>query len=91
MSAVIDDIRTMIEEDATPEEYQILIDSIIDEPYVSVYDRRSADIIKGWEREADRRKAIEDQLPKIGPEVLGRLAYINFKNNVATLKREGII
>ena len=90
MVAVIDNIREMIKEDATPEEYQALMDGV-DEPYVSVYDRRSADIVKGWEREAERRKAKEDVLPKVSPEVLGRLAYEKFKQNVDNFKKRGIV
>lgn len=87
---IIDDIRDMIAEDATPEEYQRLVDSM-DEALETVYERRSRVIVEGWEAEHDRRKSIEKSLPVVTPEVLGSLAYGHFKRNVDLLKREGII
>lgn len=65
--------------------------TIIKERRVSEYERRSALILKGWERTAERRKAAEALLPKTTAEERGHKAYMDYKNNVDILRAEGII
>jgi hypothetical protein len=82
--SIVNDIRNRIAEDATLEEYQVLIDSI---DSMGVYERRGKAIVKKWEGECERRKAVEDKLPKVTAEVAGRLVFEEFKNSIDILTK----
>jgi hypothetical protein len=85
---IVNDIRRQIAEDATLEEYQALIEGVgLLRPTMSTYERRGKEVIKKWEGEVERRKAIEDKFLKVTPEVAGRLVFEQFSNSIDILKK----
>jgi hypothetical protein len=80
MVARVNNIRDQIRQDATPEEYDALINSVGDMGYQKAksYTERERIILDQWENAAIARKAVERMVPEVDPVKEGAKAYQGF-------------